>query len=72
MFEDRLTSPAVCAGQGISFLKAFTQDSEKESQIQVVEEAINKEYPWAYFNGASRGNPPGCGGGGVIHLTYLF
>ena len=30
---------------------------------------INKDIPWAYFDGASQGDPPLGGSGGVLYLS---
>jgi ribonuclease HI len=34
-----------------------------------MEEIINKNFPWAYFDGASQGTPPRGGAGGILYLS---
>jgi hypothetical protein len=42
---------------------------EKHSRHEPIEEVINKNIPWAYFDGASQGNPPKGGARGILHLS---
>ena len=46
------------------------RSQEKEPKIRVlVPPEINKDIPWAFFDGASQGNPPLGGSGGVLYLS---
>ena len=43
---------------------------EKEQKIKVlIPPEINKAIPWAFFNGASQGDPSLGGSGGVLYLS---
>jgi ribonuclease HI len=42
---------------------------EKQKRQGTIEEVINKDIPWAYFDGASQGHPPKGGFGGILYLS---
>ena len=49
------------------------KSKEKELKIRkMVPPVINKEIPWAYFDGASQGNPPLGGLRGVLYLSKKY
>lgn len=52
-------------------LSVFPQFQEKHNIRQPVEEIINKDFPWAFFDGASQGTSPKDGAMGILYL-YIF
>ena len=41
----------------------------------MVEETIDKTFPWGYFYGSALGDPKNCGVGGIIYLSedhYIY
>ena len=36
---------------------------------EVVDEVIDKTYPWGYFDGSASGDPKICGVGGVLFIS---
>jgi hypothetical protein len=63
-FEGHETLPLKCAIQSLNILNAYPQVEEKQKRKGTKEEVINKDIPWAYFDGASQGNPPKGGSEG--------
>lgn len=52
-------------------LSVFPQFQEKHNIRQPVEEIINKDFPWAFFDGASQETPPKGGAWGILHLSMF-
>jgi hypothetical protein len=63
------TLPLKCATQSLNILYAFPQISISLPHKQVSTKLINKEIPWAFFDGASQGTPTRGGVGGIIYLS---
>jgi hypothetical protein len=53
LFEDKGTLPLKCVVQALNILNAYPQVQEKQISHNLKEEVINRDIPWAYFDGAS-------------------
>jgi hypothetical protein len=53
----------------LNILPTFSQLKEVCTTKNAPEEAINKEFPWDFFDGASQGSPPKEGVGGILYLS---
>jgi hypothetical protein len=51
------------------YTKCISTVEEKQKRKGTKEEVINKDIPWAYFDGASQGNPPKGGSRGILYLS---
>ena len=61
--------PEVTSALDIQWVKEH-RSQEKEQKIRVlIPLEINKAIPWAFFDGASQGDPPLGGLGGVLYLS---
>jgi hypothetical protein len=52
-----------------NILNVYPQVEEKQKILSKKEEVINMDIPWAYFDGASQGNPLVGGLGGILYLS---
>jgi len=50
----------------MSYLEIPAEEHAIKAQ-NITQEFIDKEHPWAYFDGAAQAQ--GCGGGIILHLT---
>jgi hypothetical protein len=79
LFEDRHILSLKCVFQGLNILYAFSQFQEKHNIRQPVEEVINKDFSWEFFDGASQGTSTKGGEGGessiflcsIVHLSNI-
>jgi len=58
--------------QSLNILNAYPQVEENHSRPELIEEVIIKNIPWAYFDGASQGDPPKGGARGILYLTHCI
>ena len=49
-------------------MSSFPQDKIIRIRL-VVEEVIDKSYPWGYFDGLATGDPKICGAGGLLYIS---
>ena len=69
IFNHKLIPPEVTSTLVIQWAREH-RSQEKEPKIRVlVPPEINKNIPWAFFNGANQGDPPLGGSGGVLYLS---
>ena len=67
-FEDYVLSPFQVSSFCLGCLSSFPQD--KIIRIRhVVEEVIDKSYPWGYFDGSAAGDPKICGARGLLFIS---
>jgi hypothetical protein len=64
MFENKPIPLIHCATQGISISNSL--HDKRNPRRMIVEEVINNSYAWAFFDGATRGDPQVSGIGGVF------
>lgn len=69
IFEERDTLHLQYATQGLNIISSFIQRKAIKVPTQIVAEYIDKISPRAFFDGASQGDPPTGGAGGVLHLS---
>jgi hypothetical protein len=67
--EDKDTLPFKCTSQSLNILSAFPQISSIPHRARISEVNINKAIPWAFFDGASQGNPQMGGAREIIFLS---
>lgn len=68
LFEDKPIPPLQCGTRGFIIQSSLKQQSKDKARRQIVQEQIDKSGAWAYFEGASHGDPRLCGAGGSLHL----
>ena len=54
----------------LGMLSPFTQDKLVVRIRPVVEEVVDKAYPWGYFDGSAAREPKTCGVGGLLFISY--
>jgi hypothetical protein len=69
MFEYIQVLPIQYAFHGLRILKSLPQENMEKPLRQFVEEVVDKSGAWAYFNGATQGEPQICGVGGFLYLN---
>ena len=69
IFNDRHSSPMEIATKDADIITFFMNFAPSLIRRPVVQEVINREIPWGYFDGATRGDPVRCGGGVVFFLN---
>ena len=68
IFNNKLIPPEVTLALVIQWAREYkTQEKEPKVNILVPPE-MNKGIPWDFFDGASQGDPPLGGSGGVLYL----
>ena len=67
-FEDYVLSPFQVSSFCLGLLSSFPQDKIVRFR-HVVEEVIDKTYPWGYFDGSAAGDPKICGASGFLFIT---
>ena len=68
IFEDRRSSNLDIASKAAGIILFFSDGEKPPRAREVSAEAINKELPWGYFDGAVEGDPSRCGASIVLHL----
>jgi ribonuclease HI len=68
LFEDKAVPAIQCATQGMSILNRFKQTKNDKLSRNIFVEDIDRSGAWAYFDGASHGDPQLSGARGVIYL----
>ena len=68
-FEDSLILPIHVSSLCLGMLSSFTQINIVVNIIFVVEETIDKTFPWGYFDGSASGEPKICGPRGILYFT---
>ena len=53
----------------LGLLSAYPLDKRALNLRMVVNEQIDKESPWGYFDGLATGVPQICGAGGILYLS---
>lgn len=73
LFEDKDTLPLQCVEQSLNIIITLPHKKLNEVSRQIVVEDMDRNIPWAYFDGASQGDPPGEVQGGCcifqIHIV---
>jgi ribonuclease HI len=68
-FEDLEPSSSRCAYNVLSILDSFPQHDSHTQPPNCLMPTIQKNIPWAFFNGATQGSPTRGGVGGIIYLV---
>ena len=68
-FDDLVLTPFHVASLSLGLLSSFHQDKIVVRIRPVVEEVIDKSYPWVYFDGSTVGDPKICGVGGFLFIS---
>lgn len=75
IFKDLTKTPSEIAIKVVGITE-FYLDLAPSTRVQpIVQELINEDIPWGYFDGVVGGVPDRCGGGAVLHFdmqNYLF
>ena len=69
-FEDHLLMLLHVSIQSLGVLRFIPQDHIFLKTKMIVEEPIDKSFPWGYFDGSVVGVPRICGTGGIIYFSY--
>lgn len=69
IFNDKHNSLGEIASKDVGIIAYFSVSGPSHSRRHVVQELINKEFPWGYFDGAAGGDPVRCGGGVVLFFN---
>lgn len=67
VFQDKPSTPELVAHNCTNILSYFPQKKNPPVPRIISEEVINKQKPWAYFDGASQNED--CRGGAILHMT---
>ena len=67
IFLEKASSPEEVARKGLDIIAYFPQERNTPPPRIIVPEQINKNNPWAFFDGASQNLT--CGGGACLFLT---
>ena len=76
IFNDLIKVPTEIAIKAMGIAKHYVQLNSDLKTRNILQEQINLEMPWGYFDGAVEGNPSLCGGGVVLffnlqnHITF--
>jgi hypothetical protein len=54
LFEGKETLPLKYVIQTLNILNSYPHPHDKQNKHELKEEVINKDIPWAYFDGARR------------------
>lgn len=75
IFEDKLIPPEVYAYKSLRIAMTMDQSTTVRMPQIIIEEEVDKNTPWSYFDGAAQGDPardPARGGAvGIIHINDL-
>lgn len=69
LFEDSEIIPLKIANQSISILSTFAQHTKTSSPTRTVQDPVNKDMLWDFFDGASQRDPPRGSAGGILRLS---
>ena len=67
MFLEKAGSPEEVARKGLDTLSYFSQTKNNPSPRIIAPEQLDKNIPWAFFDGASQNLT--CGGGAILFLN---
>ena len=68
-FEYFLLPPSQVSSFCLGLLSSYPQDNIVVKIRSVVEENIDKYFPWGYFDGSAVGDPKICGAGGLLFIA---
>ena len=68
-FEYYTLSPFQVSSLCLGLLSNFPQDKIVVRIRSIIEEFINKSFPWGYFDGSSASDPKICGAGGMLCIS---
>ena len=68
-FEDIQPKSYLVTSLVLGLLNAYPLDNITLKLRVVVNEQIDKESPWGYFDGSTAGVPQICGAGGILYLS---
>ena len=69
-FEDIQPKTVVVTSLSLGLMHAYPLDNRVLNIRMVVNEQIDKESAWGYFDGSAVGVPQICGAGGILYLSY--
>ena len=68
IFEDKTMTPQLIVANFVAIANHFLVIQKPPRPRFIVHEAIDKSFPWGYFDGAAQGEPNVCGAGAILHL----
>ena len=68
IFEDKVTTPHLVAANSVAIANHFLAIQKPPRIRTLVQEVIDKSYPWGYFDGTTQGDPKMCGAGALLYL----
>ena len=69
IFNNKMIPPEVTSTLVIQWVREHRSQEKKPKIRMLVPPEINKDIPWAYFDGASQGDPLLGGSGRVLYLS---
>ena len=68
-FEDIHPKTFLVTSLVLGLLSVYPLDNRPLKFRRIVNEQIDKESPWGYFDGSAGGVPQICGAGGILYLS---
>ena len=68
IFEDKVVTPQLVAANSVAIANHFLITPKPPRNRVLVQEIIDKTFPWGYFDGAAQGDPTVCGAGAILFL----
>lgn len=72
IFKSKDSIPNIVVAKSLAILAHFPQEKVSRPPRNVMEEQVNQNRPWDFFDGASKDLGVRCGGGGVLHLLSTY
>ena len=74
IFKDKVMTPHLIAANFVAIANHFVVIQKPPRIRLLVQEVIDKSYPWGYFDGVAQGDPIVCGVGALLYLDdrHLF
>ena len=69
IFNNKMIPPKVTTALVVQWTRKHKSKEKKTKERIQVPPEINKTVPWAFFDGASQGDPPLGGSGGVLYFS---
>ena len=70
IFKDIIKVPSEIAIKVVGIVEHFLDLNPHGRTLIILQESINLDIPWEFFDGAVGGMPSRCGGGAVLYLTF--
>ena len=67
-FEDIRPKTYMVTSLVLGLMSVYPLDNKPLKIRRIVNEKIDKDSPWGYFDGSAAGDPQICGAGGILYL----